>query len=154
MLDTLWSSALAQGDAAGAAMAGAEERFARPVSANVTRLAGLVTTVVGSVGGGAAEEDVLTLARGESETWRLRPDARSLAEEGKSHRVRVLVGSQALVGAVVIGNQAPSRILHRAIAQGVDLGPIRSSLDGDPAIALARLLELCEDRVGDEAPRG
>ncbi|HEU0299108.1 MAG TPA: FAD-dependent oxidoreductase, partial [Longimicrobium sp.] len=67
-LDALWNSALRMGRAAGAGMAGAGAPYRKPVPMNVTRVAGLVTTVIGAVGGGK-DPDLKTMTRGQSESW-------------------------------------------------------------------------------------
>ena len=136
ILDTLWSTALAQGRAAGANMAGAEVPYVKQVALNVTQLAGLMTTIIGAVGSGR-DQDLVTISRGNSEAWSLLPQAQVIIEKHDVNRVRLLVGERTLVGAVVMGDQTLSRPLHRLIAEQADITPIRAALAADPASALS-----------------
>lgn len=141
-LDVLWPTALAQGKVAAANMAGHPQPYVKTTPINVTLLAGLKATVVGSVGGGR-NDDLLTITRGESETWRLTPPSWLLSQGDDVNRVRLLIGERSLVGALVLGDQTWSRSLQRWIAAGLDLTPIRSELVQDPAGALNRLAAFC-----------
>ena len=139
-MDVLWSAALEQGRAAGLNMSGASRPYVKAVPMNVTQLAGLVTTIIGAVGGGR-DEDMVTLARGDSETWRTRLDARVYARRDQADRVRLLVGERALVGALIMGDQTPSRPLHRLIAAQADITPVKAALIAGGSAALPQLLE-------------
>ncbi|MCZ2126214.1 MAG: FAD-dependent oxidoreductase [Anaerolineales bacterium] len=126
-LDSLWSIAREQGRAAGLNMAGENKVYVKSVPFNVTRLAGLTTTIVGAVGHGR-DEDVIGVARGDSETWRQLPDA-IVAQSGFDiNRVRVLIGENRLIGAVVMGDQKLSAPLQRIISEKTDISPIRAQL--------------------------
>ncbi len=127
VLDTLWNVALAQGRTAGANMAGQSISYRKAVSLNVTRLAGLTTTIIGSVGRGR-DADLKGIARGDSESWRQLPDAAGAEEGSGPNRIRLVVGERALLGAVVMGDQAVSRPLHHLIGGQVDITPIREQL--------------------------
>ncbi len=138
VLDVLWSTALEQGRAAGLNMAGAQQPYIKQVAMNVTQLAGLVTTIIGAVGGGQ-DEDLLTISRGDSEAWRLPTGAWVLTDQHAVNRLRLLVSDCAIVGAVVIGDQGWSQPLHRLIAAKADICSIRAQLEADPAQALTQL---------------
>ena len=127
LLDTLWSQARAQGSAAGRNLAGQERAYARAVPFNVTRLAGLVTTIIGTVGTGR-DEELIGIARGDSETWRHRPDAIVAASHQDVNRLRLMVGEQRLQGAVVMGAQELSAPLQDLVAAGADIGSTRERL--------------------------
>lgn len=132
ILDTLWSTALAQARAAGTNMAGAPTPYVKGIAFNVTRLAGLTTTIIGAVGSGK-DQDLLTIARGDSESWRLAPAARIVSDQQEVNRIRLLVGERTLVGALVMGDQTLSRPLQNLIAAQVDITPIRENLKANPA---------------------
>ncbi len=134
VLDTLWSTALMQGRMAGLNMTGANVPYVKHVPINVTQLAGLVTTIVGAVGSGR-DEDLVTIARGDSEVWRLRPQAWVVADQHEVNRVRLLIGERSIVGACVMGDQTLSRLLYHLIAQQADITPIRSAMMIDQATA-------------------
>ena len=68
LLDSLWASALAQGRDAGVNMAGVRAPHRKRAPMNVTRIAGITTTIIGAVGT-ADDPDLLTITRGQSERW-------------------------------------------------------------------------------------
>jgi NAD(P)H-nitrite reductase large subunit len=127
ILDVLWSTALAQGQIAGANLAGANIPYIRQVAFNVTRLAGLTTTIIGAVGSGH-DEDLVTIARGDSEAWRMLPDSWVISDRQDVNRVRLLVKERAIVGALIMGDQTLSRPLYRLIAAQADITPIQATL--------------------------
>ena len=129
VLDTLWRKAVVQGQVAGRNMAGEHIPYHTGVPFNVTRLAGLTTTIIGSVGqGDNRDKDLLSIARGDSETWRQIPQVMAVQWDFKVNRTRVMVGRSSIVGAVVMGDQTLSRPLHELIAGKVDITPIRHRL--------------------------
>src|SRR3990172_5343238 len=69
VLDSLWGPARDQGRIAGSNMVAKTAVYLKPIAFNVTRLAGLTTTIIGAVGGGR-DEDLVGIARGDSEIWR------------------------------------------------------------------------------------
>jgi NAD(P)H-nitrite reductase large subunit len=127
VLDSLWNPAREQGHAAGLNMAGCRTAYLKSAPFNVTRLAGLTTTIIGAVGHGL-DEDVFGIARGDSETWRDLPHA-IVAQSGFDvNHMRLLVGERTLVGAVLMGDQTLSWPLQKMIAGGADISPIRDRL--------------------------
>ena len=127
VLDTLWGVAVAQGRVAGRNMAGQATAYRKSVPCNVTRLAGLTTTIIGSVGQGR-DKDLIGIARGDSETWRQLPDALVAQNAFDVNRLRLLVAESRLMGAVVMGDQTLSLPLYRLIAHQADITPIREHL--------------------------
>jgi nitrite reductase (NADH) large subunit len=127
ILDTLWSAALAQGQAAGLNMAGHPTAYRKAVPFNVTRLAGLTTTIIGTVGRGK-DQDLSGIGRGDSESWRQLPDSIAAQSDFDVNRLRVMVGDRTLLGAVIMGDQTLSQPLHHLIAHQADITPIRESL--------------------------
>ena len=65
---------------------------------------GLTTTIIGTVGRGV-DEDLLGIARGDSETWRQLPDAIAAQSNFDVNRLRILVGKNSMLGAIVMGDQ-------------------------------------------------
>lgn len=127
VLDSLWSPAREQGYAAGLNMVGQGKAYVKSVPFNITRLAGLTTMIIGAVGHGL-DEDVVGIARGDSETWRQLPDA-IVAQGGFDiNRVRLLVGEEHLIGAVVMGDQKLSMPLQKIIAHKINISSIRDKL--------------------------
>jgi nitrite reductase (NADH) large subunit len=127
IIDSLWGPAREQGYTAGLNMAGKRKAYIKVVPFNVTRLAGLTTTIIGTVGRGN-DEDLIGIARGDSETWRSLPDA-IVAQTGfEVNRLRLLVGEKTLLGAIVMGDQKLSFPLEKIISNHVDISPIRDKL--------------------------
>lgn len=137
-LDTLWATARAHGEAAAATMAGIPTPYRRTVAQNVTLLAGIPTTIIGSVGGGE-DADLVAIARGDSETWRMAGSAWVVVDPHPVNRLRLMLGEQTLKGALVMGDQTLSRPLQRLIAANADLTPIRQALLADKS-AIAHLI--------------
>lgn len=152
-LDALWNSALRMGGAAGANMAGAAAPYQRHVPMNVTRVAGLVTTVIGAVGGGK-DPDLKTMTRGQSESWTARGPSATVQERHGTDRVRVLLGERTVQGAIVMGSQVLSHPLARLVADRVDVSSLRAACIADPATALHRLLDFHDQRYGDRPAAG
>ncbi len=127
ILDTLWSTAIAQGHAAGLNMGVQPTPYHKAVPVNVTRLAGLTTTIIGVVGQGK-DHDLPGIARGDSEGWRQRPDALVVQSQLEGGHLRLLIQEHTLIGAVVMGEQTLSRSLYRLISGRVDITPISDQL--------------------------
>jgi NADPH-dependent 2,4-dienoyl-CoA reductase/sulfur reductase-like enzyme len=128
VLDILWPVAREQGRVAGANMAGGDAVYEKDVPMNVTRLAGLTTSIIGAVGGGGRDADTVGIVRGDSETWREIPDALVSQHGFDVNRIRLMIGEKTILGAVVMGNQTLSRPIHQLIARRVDISPIRERL--------------------------
>jgi NAD(P)H-nitrite reductase large subunit len=130
-LDLLWHPARLQGYAAGVNMTGKTTRFQRSIAVNVLRLAGVMTSIIGAVGGRGEEE--ISILRGSSETWRQLPNTIAVASGGGVNQVRLLVGDTTLEGAVVMGEQTLSKPLQDLISEKINISTIRPRLlDGNP----------------------
>jgi 3-phenylpropionate/trans-cinnamate dioxygenase ferredoxin reductase component len=127
ILDSLWSPARQQGQVAGLNMAGMRTAYVKSPPLNVTRLAGLTTTIIGTVGRGR-DDDLVGIARGDSETWRQLPDSMVAQTGFEVNRLRLLVGEKRLLGAVVMGDQNLSFPLEKIISGNIDISPIREQL--------------------------
>jgi len=128
LLDSLWGPARKQGYMAGLNMAGKKVPYYKGIPFNVTRLAGLTTTIIGAIGGREEDADVVGIVRGDSEGWRKMPDALVAQADFDVNRLRVLVGEKHLVGALLMGDQTLSRAIHRIIIDKIDITPIRERL--------------------------
>ena len=138
VLDSLWNPAREQGSAAGLNMAGRKTAYLKSAPFNVTRLAGLTTTIIGTVGRGS-DKDMIGIARGDSETWRELPEA-IVAQNGFDvNHMRLLIGEKNVVGAIVMGDQTLSWPLQKMIAGKADISSIRDNLL-EPNAALADLI--------------
>ncbi len=130
ILDSLWGPARRQGYTAGLNMAGKKVPYHKGIPFNVTRLAGLTTTIIGAVGGREADADTVGIVRGDSEGWRQMPDALVAQADFDINRLRILVGENYLVGALLMGDQTLSRAIHHLVFKKVDISPIRDKLVG------------------------
>ena len=127
VVDSLWQPAREQGRIAGLNMAGESCIYVKAVSFNVTRLAELTTTIIGNVGGGK-DDDMVGIARGDSETWRQLPDAITAQTNFDVNHIRLMVGDRFLLGAIVMGEQTLSFPLEQIVSQRVDIRSIRAQL--------------------------
>ena len=127
VMDSLWTVAREQGTIAGLNMAGRKKAHFRSAPLNVTRLAGLTTTIIGMVGRGR-DEDLIGIARGDSETWRQLPDTLVAQIGFEANHLRVMVGEKTLIGAVVMGDQTLSSPLEKIILNKVNISSIRDRL--------------------------
>ena len=126
-LDSLWNPAREQGKVAGLNMAGRKTAYLKSAPFNVTRLAGLTTTIIGVVGRGK-DDDMIGIARGDSETWRELPEA-IVAQSGfEINHMRLMVGEKNLVGAILMGDQTLSWPLQKMVAGKADISSIRDQL--------------------------
>jgi NADPH-dependent 2,4-dienoyl-CoA reductase/sulfur reductase-like enzyme len=126
-LDTLWHPARMQGLAAARNMAGQQLPFRPGPAVNVLRLAGVMTTIAGAVASGR-DEDLVNVARGSSETWRQLPNSIAMEISSDVSILRLMVGEDALLGAVVMGEQKLSLPLQELISARVDIAPVRTKL--------------------------
>jgi NAD(P)H-nitrite reductase large subunit len=126
-LNSLWAPARQQGYAAGLNMAGKKFAYIKSAPFNVTRLAGLTTTIIGTVGRGR-DADMVGIARGDSETWRQLPEAMVAQTGFEVNRLRLLIGEKTLLGAIVMGDQKLSYPLEKIISGNVDISAIRENL--------------------------
>jgi NAD(P)H-nitrite reductase large subunit len=146
ILDSLWDPARQQGHTAGWNMAGKKTPYSKAAPFNVTRLAGLTTTIIGTVGRGQ-DDDLVGIARGDSETWRQLPDSMVAQRGFDVNRVRLLVGEKYLLGAVVMGDQKLSYPLQKMISGKMDISPIREKL----LLPGARLGDIVAEFWGDRS---
>jgi len=127
-MDVLWGTARLQGYVAGLNMAGYQIDYRSRTPLNVTRLAGITTTLVGSVGIRNQDDDLIGIARGDSETWREIPDAIAAQNAFDINRIRLMIGESTLLGGVVMGDQTLSQAIQILIDKQVDISPIREAL--------------------------
>jgi NAD(P)H-nitrite reductase large subunit len=135
ILNSLWGPARDQGHTAGKNMTGEQLIYQKDCPFNVTRLAGITTTIIGTVGQGT-DPDLVGIARGDSETWRQIPDAIAAQSNSKVNRLRILVGDRTLLGAIILGDQTLSFPLQQMILAKANITSIRELLLRDgPTLA-------------------
>lgn len=151
IIDSLWGPARLQGRTAGLNMAGGSEVYLKGAAFNVTRLAGLTTTIIGRVGDGGKDPNVIGIVRGDSEGWRQRSEGLVAQTSSEVNRLRLLLGERQVIGAVVMGDQTHSRTVHQLVSQGVDIGALREKmLQAGEALelALAEAVSMLEGQRG------
>lgn len=127
IVDTLWHPALDKGKVAAINMTGKRSTYVRTLTTNVLRLAGVLTSIIGAVGSGV-DDDLVSVARGSSETWHELPNTISLESNGDVNHVRLMIGEKNLVGAIVMGDQKLSDPIQELISSKVDISSIRNLL--------------------------
>ncbi len=145
-LDALWSIAKEQGRVAGENLAGGSREYRRPAPFNVTKIGGVTTTLIGAVGTGGREGDLVTLARGDSSGWREHMGGFAVIADSGANHLRLVLGADLIMGAVVMGDQALSRPLQQIVRERVDISPVRQRLLQGPA-ELHRALQALTERT-------
>ena len=136
-LDSLWGTAVAHGRVAGRNMAcDTLDPFKKSLSCNITRLAGITTTIIGALGQNEKDPDLVAISRGDSETWRQIPDVLAVQADFAVNHIRLMVGARTIEGALVMGDQTLSRPLRELIAARADITPIVEALRA-PGVSLA-----------------
>lgn len=128
LLDSLWNPAREQGRLAGINMAGGKQAYKKEIAYNVTRLAGVTTTIIGMLGGNRTDDDLLDIARGDSEVFQQPPNAIAMRSGSDVNQIRMMVGEKTLVGAIVMGDQTLSRPIKELILNQVEICPIHDLL--------------------------
>ncbi len=155
VVESLWGPASDQGHHAGLNMAGVPSLYTRTPAINVTRLAGLTTAIIGTIGHEYGYEDeLLSITHGESETWRDTLEAIVTRIDYDINRLRIMVGEKNLNGAVVMGEQSLTPILRDLISNQVDISPIRSALIAPGAPVSSLIVDFYNQLESRYAPQG
>ena len=93
LVDSLWAPGRLQGRVAAKNMAGQKKAYQRKVDINVLRLAGIMLTIIGSIGSGR-NDDLVSVARGSSETWLQLPNSIAMESGNEFNHVRLMVGER------------------------------------------------------------
>jgi nitrite reductase (NADH) large subunit len=127
LIDNLWNPGREQGRIAAINMTGRRQPYYRSTAVNVVRLAGIMLSIIGAVGSGR-DDDLVSVARGSSETWRQLPNTLAMENGNDLSHVRLMIAERTLVGALVLGDQKLSLPLQEMVAAQTDITPIRSQL--------------------------
>jgi NAD(P)H-nitrite reductase large subunit len=127
LIDTLWWPGREQGRLAALNMAGKRQPYFRSAAVNVVRLAGVMLSIIGNVGSGQ-DKDLVSVARGSSETWLQLPNTIAMESGNELSHVRLMIGERTLVGALVLGEQKLSLPLQELVTKQIDITPIRPYL--------------------------
>lgn len=126
-IDSLWGPAREQGWIAGLNMVGVDQAYIRGIPFNVTRLANLTTTIIGTVGKGK-DDDLHGIARGDSEVWRQLPHSIAVQSGFDVNHIRLILNENSLLGAIIMGDQTLSQPLRELINHNVPITSIREEL--------------------------
>lgn len=127
-LEVLWGSAVSKGRIAGHNMAAEQAvEYRESVALNVSRLAGVKITIIGTVGSGESA-DLQGLSRGDSETWRNVGGGVTIQSHDADCHVRLEVQGGVIVGAVVMGDQTLSYPLQELIESRADVRDVLGEL--------------------------
>jgi len=141
-LEVLWHSAVHKGRIAGLNMATQPvHAYEEGPSLNITRLAGLNTTIIGAVGAGK-DADLEGLSRGDSQTWSELGEAVLIEAQADGARIRLEIGERAVLGAVVMGEQALSFQLQELVEARADISSVAPRLKA-PGAPVAELIGSC-----------
>ncbi len=146
-IDSLWSIAMEHGRIAGEHMYGVGQPYSRPAPFNVTKIGGVTTTLIGAVGTGGRDGDLVTLARGDSHAWREQLHAFATVSDKEANHLRLVLGADRIMGAVVMGDQALSRPLQHLIRERVDIRWVRDRMTQGPTEVRHALRALMERTV-------
>ena len=108
-------------------MAGQRQIYQRAVAVNVLLLAGVMTTIIGAIGSNREAGQVYT-TRSSSESWQQLPDTIASENGSDISHLRLMVGEQKLLGALVMVDQKISGPLREMINAQVDIISIRRQL--------------------------
>lgn len=144
-IDSLWSVAIAQGKIAGENMTGGSRSYMpRPAPFNVTKIGGVTTTLIGTVGAGGRDGDLVALARGDSNAWREQLSGFATEVDLGADHLRLVLSEDRILGAVVMGDQSLSRQLLHVIRNRVDIRDVRDRLLQGQAEIRAALAQVSE----------
>jgi NAD(P)H-nitrite reductase large subunit len=144
-IDSLWSVAIAQGKIAGENMTGGLRSYMpRPAPFNVTKIGGVTTTLIGTVGAGGRDGDLIALARGDSNAWREHLVGFAIEEDHGANHLRLVLGEDRILGAVVMGDQALSQPLLHVIRNRIDIREVRDRLLQGHAEVKAALAQIAD----------
>jgi nitrite reductase (NADH) large subunit len=132
MIDILWPSAVAEGQAAGLNMVGQQQAYVKGTPFNACLLFGLHITTMGQISprrDDEAVEIVQHISRGSSEVWYTHPRAyRSAWAADGDNTIRLALSGDLLVGAIVIGDQRLADPLRYLVEQQVNVQALRADL--------------------------
>ncbi|TFH31857.1 MAG: NAD(P)/FAD-dependent oxidoreductase [Anaerolineales bacterium] len=149
-LDSLWWLAQEQGRIVGGNMAGRRDAYIRSIPFNVTRVGGVITTIIGSVGQASESDDLVSIVHGDSENWRHHAESFEVESQQGINRIRLVVGDQSLVGAVIMGDQTLANSIHELIRNQTDLGRFRQILLHAPERSLEVLQTVAQKSKRNE----
>ncbi len=87
----------------------------------MTKIGGITTTVIGAIGAGGRDGDLVTLARGDSNAWREQLEGFAIQDDVDADHLRLILSDKRILGAVVMGDQSLTRPLLHLIRNQVGI---------------------------------
>ncbi len=138
-LETLWRNARRQGTIAGANMTDGRQVCEREATLNAVRIGDIITSTIGAVER-MGDTDISMFVSSDKKIWEMYRHRVDMAHNDEISRVRVLVGKQTIVGAVVMGDQTPAYPLLHMIQEKTDLSLIHSRLADHPELGVEEIV--------------
>ncbi len=157
MLDILWPSAVAEGNAAGLNMVGKLYEYEKGSPFNACLLFGLHITTMGQINPRREADDdepqiVQHISRGSSEVWYTYPRPyRSAWSAENENTIRLVLSGDYLVGALVIGEQSLTDSLRYLIEHEVNIADMFEELSGGGARMRRCLMQFWQSLLPEPA---
>lgn len=148
LIDILWPSAVAEGRTAALNMVGKHTCYQKGTPFNACLLFGLHITAIGQINPRPNEVENLAvvqqyLSRGASEVWFTFPRKYSSAWSASGpNTLRLVLGDNRIVGALIIGEQSLTDILRDLIEHEADATPLLPYLQAAPEILRQKIFAL------------
>lgn len=157
MLDILWPSAVAEGNAAGLNMVGQSYQYQKSSPFNACLLFGLHIAAIGQINPREVAVDepeiMLHISRGSSEVWYSYPRPyRSAWAAENDNTIRLVLSGDYLVGALVIGEQSLTDSLRYLIEHQVHIGDMYEALSAGGAQLRQCLLKFWQGLLPEKRP--
>lgn len=157
MLDILWPSAVAEGNAAGLNMVGKPYDYQKGSPFNACLLFGLHITTMGQINPRREEttdepQILQHVSRGSSEVWYTYPRPyRSAWAAENDNTIRLVLSGDYLVGALVIGEQSLTDSLRYLIEHQVNIGEMYEELSAGGTRMRRRLMQFWQSILPEPA---
>lgn len=157
MLDVLWPSAVAEGNAAGLNMVGKRYEYEKGSPFNACLLFGLHITTMGQINPHSEDDGdephiLQHISRGSSEVWYTRPRPyRSAWAAENDNTIRLVLSGDYLVGALVIGEQSLTDSLRYLIEHEVNIGDMFEELSAGGPRMRRRLMQFWQSILPEPA---
>jgi NADPH-dependent 2,4-dienoyl-CoA reductase/sulfur reductase-like enzyme len=158
MLDILWPSAVAEGNAAGLNMVGKTYHYQKGSPFNACLLFGLHITTIGQINPrtepDANEPQILQhVSRGSSEVWYTYPRPyRSAWSSENDNTIRLVLSGDYLVGALVIGEQSLTDSLRYLIEHEVNIADMFEELSAGGTRMRRCLMRFWQSLLPEKTP--
>ncbi len=152
MVDILWPSAVAEGNAAGLNMTGNAYAYEKGSPFNACLLFGLHIATMGQINPGREEDEeeakiLQHISRGSSEVWftHARPYLSAWSQEG-DNTIRLVFKGDILIGALIIGDQSLADPIRYLVEHEINIQGMRPELEAGGDILRQTLLRYWQQR--------